>query len=215
MHVLPFHAHTVAPPPPQNARKGEFSRANVKGKRALELGAGPGLGGMALALLGADVLLTDLQEVVPLIRKNVDANLSRAASHGAFHLAHCKQPTADTAGSLCRSCIYIYLPSLLRMCVLGQGRDGPWGAQAGPVRVQVLDWGSDADIAAAGGPFSIVIAADCVYHEEHVEKLHGTMMALTDLKSTGEPPAACILFQLDSRDSGYPGISWLTTVCWF
>lgn len=67
----------------QNARKGEFSRASVKGKRACELGAGPGLGGMAFALLGAEVLLTDLPDIVPLIRKNVDANFTSAALHGA------------------------------------------------------------------------------------------------------------------------------------
>ena len=65
----------------QNARKGEFSRANVKGKRAIELGAGPGLGGMAFALLGAEVLLTDLADIIPLIRKNVDANFTSAALH--------------------------------------------------------------------------------------------------------------------------------------
>ncbi len=55
----------------------------MKGKRAIELGAGPGLGGMAFALLGADVLLTDLVDIVPLIRKNVDANFTSAALHGA------------------------------------------------------------------------------------------------------------------------------------
>lgn len=36
----------------QNARKGEFARHKVKGKRALELGSGMGLGGLALAMLG-------------------------------------------------------------------------------------------------------------------------------------------------------------------
>ncbi|EIE19225.1 hypothetical protein COCSUDRAFT_38412 [Coccomyxa subellipsoidea C-169] len=123
----------------KNARKGEFSRANVKGKRAIELGAGPGLGGMAFALLGAEVLLTDLADIVPLIRKNVDANFTTAALHGA---------------------------------------------QAGRVSVQELDWGNEEHISQAAGPFAYVLAADCVYHEEHLLALRQTIISLSDLKST-------------------------------
>lgn len=67
-----------------------------------------------------------------------------------------------------------------------QGREGVW--DPGDVRVQLLDWNSASDIQAAGGPFRYVLAADCVYHEEHVEALCNVMLALTDLKSTGENP---------------------------
>jgi Lysine methyltransferase len=41
-------AHFLA----RNARKGEFARHKVKGKHAVELGSGMGLGGLALAMLG-------------------------------------------------------------------------------------------------------------------------------------------------------------------
>ncbi len=64
----------------KNVRKGEFSRVKVKGKRCIELGAGMGLAGMAFALLGADVALTDTTDaVMALLRRNVDTNMSQAA----------------------------------------------------------------------------------------------------------------------------------------
>ena len=46
--------YSPPPPPtrPQNSRKGDFSRAKVRGKRAIDLGSGMGLGGHAFALLG-------------------------------------------------------------------------------------------------------------------------------------------------------------------
>ena len=64
-----------------------------------------------------------------------------------------------------------------------QGREGLW--DAGAVRVQALDWNSPSDLQAAGGPFRYLLAADCVYHENHVEPLYRVALALTDAKSTG------------------------------
>ncbi|PRW45241.1 hypothetical protein C2E21_6339 [Chlorella sorokiniana] len=63
----------------KNSRRGDFSRPKVRGKRALELGAGMGLAGMALALLGAEVVFTDIGDVLPLLRRNVEQNISPAA----------------------------------------------------------------------------------------------------------------------------------------
>ncbi len=54
----------------------------MKGKRAVELGAGMGLGGLAFAMLGADVLLTDVAAVLPLLRRNYENNMSPAALRG-------------------------------------------------------------------------------------------------------------------------------------
>jgi len=45
------------------------------GVRVLELGAGTGITGIALALAGARVMLTDLPHILPLTRENVTANL--------------------------------------------------------------------------------------------------------------------------------------------
>lgn len=66
----------------QNVRKGEFSRPKIRGKRCIELGAGMGLGGMAFAILGADVTLTDVAEVMPLLQRNYEMNLAPATCRG-------------------------------------------------------------------------------------------------------------------------------------
>lgn len=67
----------------QNTSKGHFSKKKVWAKRALELGSGMGLGGMTFALLGCrEVILTDLDSVLPLLRKNVEANMSKTALMG-------------------------------------------------------------------------------------------------------------------------------------
>jgi hypothetical protein len=42
-----------------------------------------GLGGLACAMLGAAVVLTDTAEVLPLLTRNYEANLSPAALRGA------------------------------------------------------------------------------------------------------------------------------------
>ncbi len=69
---------------PKNARKGDTSRARVAGKRVVELGAGcGGLAGLAFAMLGpAEVLLTDVPAVLPLLRRNAELNLSPASLNG-------------------------------------------------------------------------------------------------------------------------------------
>jgi len=55
-----------------------FPEGHFAGKRIVELGSGTGLGGIVLALMGADVLLTDRMEVVELLKVNIGLN---RASH--------------------------------------------------------------------------------------------------------------------------------------
>ncbi|XP_074561747.1 uncharacterized protein LOC141818056 [Curcuma longa] len=60
----------------KNCRKGRFCPSKLKGKRVIELGAGCGLAGLGMALLGCDVTSTDQTEVLPLLMRNVERNSS-------------------------------------------------------------------------------------------------------------------------------------------
>jgi len=46
----------------------------------------------------------------------------------------------------------------------------PWAREAGKVEVKELDWYSELhrQEALSHGPFDVVVAADCVYNEEHL-----------------------------------------------
>ncbi|CAH9096907.1 unnamed protein product [Cuscuta epithymum] len=61
----------------KNCRKGRFCPAKLKGKRVIELGAGCGVAGFGMALLGCDVVSTDQIEVLPLLMRNSERNTSR------------------------------------------------------------------------------------------------------------------------------------------
>ncbi|MCE3050302.1 hypothetical protein HAX54_046856 [Datura stramonium] len=53
----------------------ESGRIHLQGKKIVELGSGCGLVGCIAALLGAQVILTDLPDRLRLLKKNVEANL--------------------------------------------------------------------------------------------------------------------------------------------
>ncbi|RLN87450.1 hypothetical protein BBJ28_00009394 [Nothophytophthora sp. Chile5] len=57
-----------------NGRSDDHARFHFQDKKVVELGAGVGLVGMALAVLGARVVLTDQNYALPLLNKNVAAN---------------------------------------------------------------------------------------------------------------------------------------------
>lgn len=78
----------------RNSRKGKFSASKLKGKRVIELGAGCGVAGFGMALLGCNVVTTDQTEVLPLLMRNVERNTSRimqansdSDSFGTIHAA--------------------------------------------------------------------------------------------------------------------------------
>ncbi|CAK9213219.1 unnamed protein product [Sphagnum troendelagicum] len=55
----------------------------LQGKKCVELGAGCGLVGCVAALLGADVILTDLTDRLRLLQKNVDENVHSLSTCGS------------------------------------------------------------------------------------------------------------------------------------
>lgn len=60
--------------------RGNFSIAKLHHRQCLELGAGTGLAGIALALYGANVTFTDIQSVLPLLKKNVEDNILKSTT---------------------------------------------------------------------------------------------------------------------------------------
>eukprot|EP00026_Physarum_polycephalum_P014095 Phypoly_transcript_14569.p1 GENE.Phypoly_transcript_14569~~Phypoly_transcript_14569.p1 ORF type:complete len:200 (+),score=23.42 Phypoly_transcript_14569:359-958(+) len=56
-------------------------------KRVVELGAGCGLVGVIAAKQGADVIITDMQEYIPLINQNINANLQLVGQNGGSAIA--------------------------------------------------------------------------------------------------------------------------------
>ncbi|XP_040196796.1 EEF1A lysine methyltransferase 3 [Rana temporaria] len=58
----------------------EEQKLNFKGKKIIELGAGTGIVGILLSLLGGNVTLTDLPHTLSQIEKNVSANVPDGSS---------------------------------------------------------------------------------------------------------------------------------------
>jgi len=85
--ALATYVNKHAPP----GRKSQDQTAPWHGTKVLELGSGTGVVGIAAALEGADVLLTDKDNLMPLMAKNIrlnkDSILTGSADYEAFDWA--------------------------------------------------------------------------------------------------------------------------------
>ncbi|KAJ4725031.1 Protein N-lysine methyltransferase [Melia azedarach] len=98
----------------KNSRKGRFCPSKLKGKRVIELGAGCGVAGFGMALLGCNVVSTDQMEVLPLLKRNVEWNTSRISqmnpgldSFGSIQVAELDWGNEDHIGSVAPPFDYI------------------------------------------------------------------------------------------------------------
>nr|XP_025641702.1 protein N-lysine methyltransferase METTL21A isoform X5 [Arachis hypogaea] len=139
----------------RNCRKGRFSPAKLKGKRVIELGAGCGVSGFGMALLGCDVIVTDQKEVLPLLQRNVERNISRVMQ---------KNPDLNGDNSLQANIFFL--------------------ESFGSIKVAELQWGDESHIKAVDPPFDYIIGTDVVYVEHLLEPLLQTILALSGPRTT-------------------------------
>ncbi|KAJ0605938.1 putative lysine methyltransferase, S-adenosyl-L-methionine-dependent methyltransferase [Helianthus annuus] len=138
----------------KNCRKGRFSPSKLKGKRVIELGAGCGVAGFGMAMLGCDVVSTDQVEVLPLLMRNVERNTSRIM-----------QMNPD-AGSL-----IIFL--IIRVPFPPHSVDS-----IGSITAAELSWGNDDHIRALDPPFDYIIGTDVIGYEIRSTNVHEQMIQL-------------------------------------
>ncbi|GAA6039315.1 hypothetical protein JCM8097_003260 [Rhodosporidiobolus ruineniae] len=163
----PLYPPTVsAPIPSSNARLPAPSSAPRPPRTILELGSGSGFLSLSLAphLAPTDTLvLTDLDNVCPLLAKNLETARRRWAKKGVFQSPH--PPSHD-------------------------GKPAPSTALEPTVLVRPLPWGSTSALAALraatlGYP-DIILASDLIYFEFLYAPLLRTLIGLTEPRPSGD-----------------------------
>lgn len=161
------------------------------GLQCVELGAGTGLVGIALAMAGAQVVLTDLPHVTALAQLNVDANVDDSALVGrAASAAVVPYAWGDDPAPVLRA---VATQRAARQSVLQAGAanaaacsqpPAPPVAHAGPAAAGGVEEAGGSRAWGAGpllvhqqpGP-DVIVAADVLYHED----LHAPLLRALSL----------------------------------
>lgn len=137
----------------------------------LELGSGTGLVGLSAAVaVGADVLMTDVAVVLPLLQHNVEANQQLVAASGG---------RAAAAALLWEEVATNAAPA-------AEGTGAAAVQEGGLDQAPIAGRAGGADAAAWRRPWAWVLGADLVYREQQVAPLVGALVTLCSCT-----PAAC------------------------
>ncbi|CAD7952937.1 unnamed protein product [Amoebophrya sp. A25] len=164
----------------------------VRGKTVLELGAGTGVVGLTAWALGAKrVVLTDLEEALPHLHKNVSLNLLDLNNEVD---RRSESVLSDTHGAT--EDIDLSLPTPARKRKEPPSSVGSSYSPTSPlssnkasiISVERLCWGNDADLLRVselfegrGGP-DVILMSDCLYQLPDCVPLVQTLLHLTSLQ---------------------------------
>jgi hypothetical protein len=149
-------------------RSGGSSDVGIRRKRCIELGSGTGLVGIYTALIGADMMVTDMNEVVPLIQYNLEMNLLLQRGDACGNAGDPSAPAAAAAAAAAVG------GTGGATTAAGAGAAGKAGGKAG-----TLLWGSVEDATALKPPFDTIVMSDVVYDPCGYSPLVQSLLHLT------------------------------------
>lgn len=110
-----------------------------------------------MAMLGCDVIVTDQKEVLPLLQRNVDRNISRVMQKnpGLFQTFELSFWTLLWYLIFCDCVVYLNDDSI-------SPKNRLLPELFGSIKVSELQWGDESHIKAVGPPFDYIIGTDVV-----------------------------------------------------